>query len=81
MNEIHDAQQRHSLSCAIQHIAPQSDKLIKNSCADGRNIGGLAMVAHLYDCMILRMAVYWRCPVYRLMVFGVASATVDGDWS
>ena len=81
MNEIHDVQQRHSPSCAIQHFAPQGDKQDKNRCADGRNIGGLAVVAHLYACMILRMAVYWRSPVYRLMVFGVASATVDGDWS
>ena len=52
---VHDAHQRHSPSCAIQHIAPQGDKLNKNRYADEWDVGGLAVLAHLYYCMILRM--------------------------
>ena len=62
-------------------LCPQGDKLIKNRYADEWDVGGLAVIVHLYDCMILRMTVYRRSLVYRLMVFGVAPATVDGDWS
>ena len=29
---VHDVHRRHSPSCAIQHIAPQGDKLNKNRC-------------------------------------------------
>ena len=47
--------QRHSPSCAIQHIDPQGDKLNKNRYADEWDVGGLAVLAHLYYCMILRM--------------------------
>ena len=46
MNEIHDAQQRHSPSRAMQHIATQGDKQDKNRYADGRNVGGLMVVTH-----------------------------------
>ena len=48
--------QRHSPSCAIQHIAPQGDKLNKNRYADEWDVGGLAVLAHyLYYSMIFRM--------------------------
>ena len=50
--------QRHSPSCAIQHIDPQGDKLNKNRYADEWDVGGLAVLAHylyLYYSMIFRM--------------------------
>ena len=36
-------------------LCPQGDKLNKNRYADEWDVGGLAVLAHLYYCMILRM--------------------------